>query len=113
MHELSIMEQTLAIALENAHAQGANKIHQFKMKIGAMSGVVPEALKFAFDVVTSGTIAQNARLEIETVPVSCYCPDCDLEFQPADLFYACPQCNKLSSQILSGREIELTSLEVS
>ncbi|MGK7873138.1 MAG: hydrogenase maturation nickel metallochaperone HypA [Xenococcaceae cyanobacterium] len=113
MHEVSIMEQTLEIALENARNQGAQKIHRLKMRIGAMSGVVPEALEFAFDVVTQGTIAQGAKLEIETVPVICYCSHCHLEFQPPDLFYECPQCGQLSPQILAGREIELTSLEVS
>jgi len=113
MHEVSIMEQTIEIALNNAHNQGANKIHQLKMRIGTMSGVVPEALNFAFDVVTEGTIAQGATLEINIVPVVCYCPHCQIEFQPSDLFYECPQCDRLSNQIIAGREIELTSLEVS
>ncbi len=113
MHELSIMEQTLAIALENAKRQNAQQIHQLTMKIGAMSGIVPEALEFAFDVVTTKTIAENAKLKIETVPVTCYCLNCDRSFQPADLFYTCPQCGNLSHHLLSGREIELTSLEVS
>jgi hydrogenase nickel incorporation protein HypA/HybF len=113
MHEVSIMAQTLEIALENAYAQDAHKIHRLKMRIGEMSGVVPEALNFAFDVVTEGTIAQGANLEIEIVPVICYCPHCQIEFQPPDLFYECPQCDQLSNKIIAGREIELTSLEVS
>ncbi len=113
MHEVSIMTQTLEIALDNACQQGANKIHRLKMRIGAMSGVVPEALNFAFGVVTEGTIAQGANLEIEIVPVICFCPHCQIEFQPPDLFYECPQCTHLSNKIIAGREIELTSLEVS
>jgi hydrogenase nickel incorporation protein HypA/HybF len=113
MHEVSIMAQTLEIALENAYIQNANKIHRLKMRVGAMSGVVPEALNFAFDVVTEGTIAEGAKLEIEIVSVVCYCPYCQIEFQPKDLFYECPQCDRLSNKIIAGREIELTSLEVS
>lgn len=113
MHEVSIMAQTLEIALENAYNQSAKKIHRLKMRIGAMSGVVPEALTFAFDVVTEGTIAEGAKLEIEIVPVICYCLHCQIEFQPLDLFYECPQCLSLSNKIIAGREIELTSLEVS
>ena len=113
MHEVSIMEQTIEIALNNAHNQGANKIHQLKMRIGAVSGVVPEALNFAFDVVTEGTIAQGAKLEIDIVPVVSYCPHCQIEFQPPDLFYECPQCDRLSNKVIAGREIELTSLEIS
>ena len=113
MHEVSLMEQTLAIALENAHSQGGNQIHAVKMRLGAMSGVVPEALEFAFEVVTEGTIAEGAKLEIEIVPVVCHCAHCDANFEPDELFYECPQCGNFSNQILTGREIELTSLEVS
>lgn len=113
MHEVGIMEQTLAIALENAQRQNAKKIHRLKMRIGTISGVVPEALSFAFDVVTQGTIAENATLTIETVPVTCYCPNCQLNFEPEELIYQCPQCHQISRQILTGKEIELTSLEVS
>lgn len=113
MHEVSLMENTLEIAVEHAHRQGANKIQRLKMRVGKMSGVVPEALEFAFDVCTQGTIAEGAKLEIESVPVVCYCPNCKIEFQPDDIIYECPECGQLSSQILQGRELELTSLELS
>ncbi len=113
MHEVSLMEQTLEIALENARQQGANKINRLKMRIGEMSGVVPEALEFAFDVVTQGTIAQGAILEIESVPVVCYCSHCQREFSPTDVFYQCPTCEQFSQKVISGKEIELTSLELS
>jgi hydrogenase nickel incorporation protein HypA/HybF len=112
MHEVSIMESTLEIALKNATSQGATKINHFKMRIGELSSIVPEALHFAFDVVTQNTIAQGATLEIETVPVKCYCSNCDLKFTPKNWFYECPQCEKLVSEILQGKEIELTSLEI-
>lgn len=113
MHEVSLMEQALELALEYAHQQNAQKILRLKMRIGTMSGVVPEALEFAFDIVTRGTLAEGAILEIEKVPVVCYCPNCNIEFQPADLFYECPQCGELSSEIRKGKEIELASLELS
>jgi len=111
MHELSIIENTLEIALENA--KNAGKIHWLKMRIGEISGVVPEALHFAFDVITKGTIAEGATLEIETVPVNCYCQKCELKFKPLDICYECPSCGNLHTQIITGKEIELTSLEVS
>ncbi len=113
MHEVGIMEQTIDIAIDNALSQGVDRIHKLTMRIGKMSGVVPEALEFAFDVVTQNTIAQGANLEIETVPVTCYCSDCKIEFQPPDLFYECPECGKFSDRILAGKEIELLSIEAS
>ncbi len=110
MHEVGIMEQTVEIAIDRAGR--VDRIYTLKMRIGKMSGVVPEALEFAFDVVTQGTIAEGAKLEIETIPVTCYCSNCNSNFQPSDLFYECPECGKFSYQILSGKEIELVSVEV-
>jgi hydrogenase nickel incorporation protein HypA/HybF len=113
MHELSLMESTLEIALENARRQGAQKIHQLNLRVGAMSGVVPEALEFAFDACTQDTIAEGANLKIELVPALCYCENCQYEFSPPDLIYACPDCGQISSKLIQGRELQLISLEVS
>ncbi|TVQ65163.1 MAG: hydrogenase maturation nickel metallochaperone HypA [Spirulina sp. DLM2.Bin59] len=113
MHELSLMAETLAIALRNAEAQNAQQIHRLTMAIGAASGVVPDALHFAFDVATQGTIAEHAELAIETIPVTCQCPQCQTQFSPPDWIYECPTCQTLVSQTLTGREIQLKSLEVS
>ena len=52
MHELSIMEGALALALEQARQAGARKLHVIRLRVGAMSGVVPEALQFAFEALT-------------------------------------------------------------
>lgn len=113
MHEVSLMAQTLEIAIESAQKQQASQIHRLKMRIGKMSGVVPEALYFAFDVVTQGTMAENATLEIETVPVVCYCHSCQREFEAEELFYQCPYCQQFSTDVRMGKEIELISLEIS
>ena len=112
MHEVAIMTETVAIACASAEQQNATKIVGLTMRIGAMSGVVPEALSFAFEAVAGRTIAEQAKLIIETVPVTCYCAQCDRPFTPPDLFDECPLCGNLSQQILSGKEVELKSLEV-
>lgn len=113
MHEVSLMQSALALAEEAAREQGATRIHVFRMRIGALSGVVPEALEFAFEVVCAGTLAEGARLEIETVPVRCWCPQCRAEFASDDLLGECPRCHTISAELRTGREIELGSLEVS
>ena len=113
MHEVSLMEQTLAIAIDHADQQNATRIHRLVMRIGTMSGVVPEALSFAFDVTIQGTIAEGATLEIETVPVLCYCSHCQHDFQPQDIIYECPDCGRFTAQSRQGQEIELKTLEVS
>ena len=113
MHEVSIMQNTLDLAIAQAKRNNARKIELVSMNIGALSGVIPEALEFAFDVLVRGTIAANAQLEIKTIPVVCYCQNCDRNFQPEAYIYQCPNCQQLSSKIISGKEIELTSLELS
>lgn len=112
MHEIGIMERTLEIAINNAQKQNANSIQKITMNIGKLSGVIPEALEFAFDVVTKGTIAENATLEINTIPVTCYCDFCQTKFNPQEWFFECPHCHQFSNHILEGKEIELMSVEI-
>ncbi len=113
MHEVSIIQSMLDIAFEQAESQGADHIHQLNLRVGAISGVVPEALQFAFDSCTEGTIASDAKLEIEWVKAVCYCPQCHAEFTPHDWVYVCPRCERLTHEIRQGRELQLVSLEVS
>jgi hydrogenase nickel incorporation protein HypA/HybF len=113
MHEVGLMQRALEIALEYAARHGAQHIHRMTLRVGALSGVVPEALSFAFDVITPGTIAEGAGLELDTVAVVCFCPACEQEFTPPDLFYECPRCRQLSTQVRRGQELELAYLEVS
>lgn len=113
MHEVSMMQNTLDIAIAQAEENGAKKIDLLTMKIGELSGVIPEALEFAFDVLIQGTIAENAQLEIKTIPVVCYCQECDRNFQPENFIFECSQCQKLSTNVVTGNELELASVVVS
>ena len=113
MHEVSVMQSALDIAIDHAKQQNATRIHRISMRVGALSSVVPDSLEFAFEVVTQGTIAEGAKLEIERVAAVCYCPACQIEFEPKDVFYVCPQCGSLNVEVRKGRELELAYLEVS
>jgi hydrogenase nickel incorporation protein HypA/HybF len=113
MHEVGIMQNTLEIALAYAQRQGATQIHQMTLRIGQLSGVEPDALSFAFDVVVQGTIADRARLVIDRLPAICHCPDCQQDFQPTDWIDECPICHRLCTDLRQGKELELASMEVS
>jgi hydrogenase nickel incorporation protein HypA/HybF len=113
MHEVSLLESTLELALSYAQKQNATKIHHLTLRVGQLSGVIPEALQFAFEIVVQGTIAETATLSIETIPAICYCSTCHQDFQPTDWIYECPTCHQLSYKLLQGRDLELVSLEVS
>ncbi len=113
MHEVSLMEQTLAIAVAQAQEHGASKIHQLVLRVGQQSGVVADALSFAFEVVKQDTMAAEALLAIEEVPVTCHCQICQSNFQPEDWIYCCPRCGGISQTVVDGKQLELVSLEMS
>lgn len=113
MHEVSIMQNAIDLALAQAVQQGAQQIHWIKLRVGELSGVIPDALTLAFEIVAAGTIAAEAQLEVETVPVICYCPTCQREFHPDTWIFSCPFCQQLTTELRQGQELELTSLEVS
>ncbi|MGE3821681.1 MAG: hydrogenase maturation nickel metallochaperone HypA [Isosphaeraceae bacterium] len=113
MHEIGVMSDALAIALERAERHGARKIHRIHLRVGSLSGVDPEALALAFEVVQQGSIALGATLDVETIPLACACPSCGLEFTPPDFDYQCPGCDFHGAEVIRGRELELASLETS
>ena len=112
MHELSIMQSALSLALDQAKQAKAVRVHKIRLRIGALSGVVPDALQFAFEALTPGTLAEGAELTVEHVPARFWCVTCTREFQSNDMFAECPDCHSLSGELRAGREMELASLEI-
>ena len=112
MHEVSIIQRTLEVAFQHAEREQCSRIEEIRLRVGALSGVVPEALQFAFAALKKDTLAEHARLEIEVVAPVSYCETCQVEFSPEDICYACPQCGQLSPALLRGRELELAQMEV-
>jgi hydrogenase nickel incorporation protein HypA/HybF len=113
MHEVSVMQQALEIALEQTRANGGSRIHKLTLQIGALSGVVSDSLRFAFDVVTKDTPAEGAELVIEEVPLRCVCDTCDRTFEPDDFDLSCPDDPVHPTHILAGQELNVASLEIS
>ncbi|AFY35277.1 hydrogenase maturation nickel metallochaperone HypA [Calothrix sp. PCC 7507] len=113
MAELWLMQNLLETAVNRARQLGAHHIHEIKIQIGAASDVTPESLAQAFEVVKNGTIAQDAHLHSEYLPIVCYCATCNVEFQPIDPLYQCPECHQPYCEIRQGQELELNDLEIS
>ncbi len=112
MHEVSIMAEALRLAEDAAKSAGASRVLKLRLRIGSLSGVVPEALRFAFDVVCRGTMAEGASLEIEAVPAACWCATCRTEFECADFFSECPRCHNVSGELRRGRELDIAAVEL-
>lgn len=112
MHELSIAISLIEMASEEAERLGV-RVEALNLRLGPLSGVVREALLFSFDLAAEGTALEGARLEIEEVPVVVFCPACSAERPLPDLQdFRCPVCATPTPRVVSGRELELATMEV-
>ena len=102
------MQSALDQVLEKARQAGASRVHAIRLRIGALSGVVPDALQFAFEALADGTPAQGARLLIEDVPARFWCATCSQEFAATRMFAECPDCHRPSGN--SARDAKWNSL---
>lgn len=112
MHEVAIMTEAVRLAVESAQTAGAKRVTALKLRIGVLSGVVPEALQFAWEVARRDTLLADARLEIERVTAACWCATCQAEFAASEFLSECPRCHDLSGDLRRGRELEIAALEL-
>jgi hydrogenase nickel incorporation protein HypA/HybF len=113
MHELSIAVRLVEAAEEAAAGAGATRVRRVSVAVGALSGVVPGALLFAYDVAASGTLLEGSELVIDEMPASVYCAACDLESVLVDVLDRhCPRCGAWKVELRGGRELDIMSLEV-
>lgn len=113
MHELSIAMSILESLQEEVKALGCGPVEAVHIRVGGLSGVVPEALASAYELAAEATAFARARLVIEQVPIVIYCPTCGRERQTESPgWFCCPECNTLSGELVSGRELEIAALEV-
>jgi hydrogenase nickel incorporation protein HypA/HybF len=116
MHEMSIvlciLEAVEKRAIEVRGSLEKARVEKISMKVGAMSGVVPEALRFSFEVARIGTVFDGADLEIENVPLRARCRACGLEFAAEEAPFLCPACAGSDVEIASGRELFIESFEL-
>jgi hydrogenase nickel incorporation protein HypA/HybF len=113
MHELSIATRLIEIASERA-AEAGGRVTTVTVRVGRLTCVHEDALRFGFDIAREGTPLDQAELRIVSVPVSVWCPPCGREFELAGIQrLACPHCGRPTADIRSGRELDLESIELS
>ena len=112
MHELSIAMGIVEAATEEAQKRGV-KVSAVHLRLGALSGVVKDALLFSYEMACQDTPLAGSQLIVEDVPVAVFCPQCDarrvLESMQS---FACPVCGAPTMNILQGKELEVYALEV-
>lgn len=109
MHEFSLMTNLLDAAI--AAADGA-KVHALRVRVGPLSGVVVEALRFAFEALAPGTAAEGARLDVEETALAFHCPRCQADYAAPVGSYRCPECGAADGELRGGDELDLVSIEV-
>ena len=112
MHELSIAMSIVDAALDESRRRGV-QVSAVHLRLGALSGVVKEALLFSYEVACQGTPLEGSQLVVEDIPVIVFCPQCQKEqlLHSVQLF-ACPECGQPTMDVRHGKELEVFALEV-
>jgi len=112
MHEMSIVEALLeAVQLESRNRSDA-RVLAVHVRVGKLRLVIPETLQFCYDAATRATSLAGSRLEIENVPATARCRECRAEFAVEENWFECPRCQTVGAELLTGKELDLTSIEL-
>ena len=113
MHEIGIALQIVDIATASIPPNiGKTRVEKVNLRIGKLAAVVPESLRFCFEMAAKDTPLQGAQLSIEELPGVAKCNDCDTQWTIRGLSFRCGKCQSSSVEIISGRELDVQSIEI-
>lgn len=112
MHEAAVTDSMVQLVLSQAQEHQAKVIRKVTVVVGAMSGIVPESMRFYFVELTKGTPAEGATLEVLEVPTKATCLTCAHHFELEDYLWLCPECGDRHLDIVEGKELMVDSIEV-
>lgn len=112
MHELSIVMNIVDIAEDETAKAEASSVTSITLEIGTLSGIVMEALEFAWQSAIKGTVLENAELKVHTIEGVAKCRTCGEEFSAKTLYQECPQCKGYFTDIIKGKEMRVMELTV-
>ncbi len=113
MHEMGIALQIAEIA-QSAIPKDAGdiEIEAVNLKVGKLTAIVPESLRFCFEIVAKDTPLADATLNIEEIPIVAVCQECYAETSIENADFSCGKCGSGKLDIISGRELTVSSIEV-
>ncbi len=112
MHELSLACSLVDLACQRAQEEGASRITALEVEVGALAGVMREALAFGFEAACRDTLAQGARLVIIEEPAKGVCSACRVTCRLARFTITCPACGAAALEISGGDRLCLRAIEV-
>jgi len=111
MHELKIAEELIEIIIQVAEEENLKKVTLVNIQFGKMIMIVPDVFRFVFESGVKKTVAKNAKLHLEILPVKFVCNKCKEETEIDDLFFVCPRCGSNDLELIQGRETIIESIE--
>lgn len=111
MHEYSLITALVSRVVEEANRRNASKVHSLSVRVGELSGVEPDLLESAYEVIREGTACQGAELRVERVPARWACPRCQRPIPQGEAL-SCPECRAPAELKEGGDALILLSIEL-
>lgn len=112
MHELSVAENLLEIALRHGEQAKARRITDLYLVIGELSSIIDDSLQFYWDIIARGTLAEGARLHFKRIDARLKCANCGYQYPISGEDYSCPVCHGYHVEFISGNEFYFDAIEV-
>jgi hydrogenase nickel incorporation protein HypA/HybF len=112
VHELGIAQSIVDSVSEEARAHGGGRVTRVGLRIGELSGVNADALRFSFQITVQETDLAGAELDIEEIPLGFCCQGCAREFRAVNYETACPACGSSDTRAVRGDELQIAYLEM-
>ena len=112
MHELGIMTGVMESVEQAAKNANATKVLKISLQVGVMTEAIEDALRFAFEALSEGTMCEGAELEVNMVQPVSICLECGKEYEHDRFHMVCPECGSAFTQLIQGKEMNIESIEV-
>lgn len=110
MHEIGVAENLCSIILETARKAQLSKVTRVSISFGQLVQIVPDIFRFAFSETVRNSVAEDAEVDIEIIPVKMICKECGCDFQPVESF-SCQNCRSTDLDLINGKELFIKSIE--
>ncbi|SHE76182.1 hydrogenase nickel incorporation protein HypA/HybF [Caldanaerobius fijiensis DSM 17918] len=113
MHELSVTQALVDMAVSEAAKAGATSIDKINIVVGELTGIVGESVQFYFELISAGTLAEGAQLSFRYVPAEFHCDKCGYNYNRNGFSFRCPKCGNAGVITKRGNELYIENIEVS
>ena len=111
MHEFSIIQGIVDIVLATAREKEVTHISLVEVEVGRASGVIREAMEFAWEAARKDTLLSQAGLKIVEIPLVVRCNTCGRQYEPVEIYEICPGCGEVNPEIITGKELRVVAVE--